>query len=129
METKIRKTVSLMAEAHWTLEEVQCSAFNAGPVQIVISNMPTDNVTLGHLEFFLEQHCGMPDDGSCGLELQKDGSALVSFTSNPKKTGMLCVQGNAFLLHVADFLFALLLYAVYLTCWDSALSSSYCCMI
>ena len=88
METKIRKTVSLMAEAHWTLEEVQCSAF-----QIVISNMPTDNVTLGHLEFFLEQHCGMPDDGSCGLELQKDGSALVSFTSNPKKTGMaLCTR-------------------------------------
>ncbi|KAL5471194.1 hypothetical protein EMCRGX_G029281 [Ephydatia muelleri] len=89
METKIRKTGSLMAEPHWTLQEVQCSAFNSGPVQIVILNMPTDNVALGHLEFFLEQHCGMPDDGSCSLEIREDGSVLVSFTSNPLKTELM----------------------------------------
>ena len=91
MERKIR-TVSLIAEAHWTLPEPQGSAFTSGPVQIVISNMPTDNVTLGHLEFFLEQFCGMPDDGSSSLERREDGSVLVSFTSNPSKTGMLCVK-------------------------------------
>ena len=115
METKIRKTGSLMAEPHWTLQEVQCSAFNSGPVQIVISNMPTDNVALGHLEFFLEQHCGMPDDGSCSLEIREDGSVLVSFTSNPLKTGIICVQSNAFLLHVVNLLFDLACYSMQCT--------------
>ena len=91
MKRKIR-TVSLIAESHWTLPDPQGFAFTSGPVQIVISNMPTDNVTLGHLEFFLEQSCGMPDDGSSSLERREDGSVLVSFTSNPSKTGMLCVK-------------------------------------
>ena len=100
MEKKKGKIFSLMAEAHWTLPEAPDSTFNSGPVQIVISNMPTNNITLGHLEFFLEHHCGMPDDGSCSLELQEDVSALVSFTSNPLKTGMFYVHNYASLLHV-----------------------------
>ena len=95
MENKKGKTFSLMAEAHWTLPGAPDSTFNSGPVQIVISNMPTNNTTLGHLEFFLEQHCGMPDDGSCSIELQENGSALVSFTSNPLKTGMFYVHNYA----------------------------------
>ena len=83
-----------MAEAHWTLPEgVPSPTPNSGPVQIIISSIPK-NMSVGHLDYFFENECEM-QEGSYNLELQKDGTALMTLTANDlKKEGTQVLYGT-----------------------------------
>ena len=91
-EGKLKK-VSVMAEAHWTLPEgVPSPAPDSGPSQIIISSIPK-NMSVGHLDYFFENECAM-QEGSYNLELQKDGTALMTLTANDlKKEGTQVLYG------------------------------------
>ena len=87
-ETNLKRC-SLMAEAHCTLSDLTLnlsSTVSLEPVQIIISNIPT-SMKADHVEYFLESSCGIQDD-NYHLELQKDGTAVITFTANPSKAGI-----------------------------------------